>query len=222
MPSLPRTVKPVPGLPEYVWDERGRRYRSAATGRFVAWQQVRGELDSVVKAAAGDMRLVSESLQAGRISLAEWQTQMMKLTKITHSAAGMFSKGGWAQMSQAGWGRVGGIVKREYEFLRNFAKDIASGKQKLDGTFLRRAMLYGNQGRPTYYRFTNATMQDRGFDEERSRLNPADHCSECVDQDALGWQPIGRMVPIGRRICQSNCQCSVEYRNTVTDERALI
>ena len=218
MPTLPKSVKPVPGSPGFVWDERARRYRNANTGRFVPWGLIRGELENVVKATTADMKAISQSLQAGAISLADWQLEMMTLIKTTHSATAMMASGGWQQMTQATWGRVGAVVKREYQFLREFAKAVFSGQQKLDGTFVRRAILYGQQGRGTYYSLTNVAMAGRGFDQERSILNPADHCDECVAEEAKGWQPIGQMVPIGRRQCRANCRCSVEYRNSATEE----
>lgn len=188
----------------------------------MAWDDVSDALDVVIDNISDDMREVSESLRAGNISLADWQIEMMRLIKITHTSAALVSSGGVAHMTQATWGRVGAIVKNEYQFLRNYANDIASGKQKLDGTFLRRSMLYGNQGSSTYYRLNNIAMAERGFDEERSVLNPADHCDDCVAEENKGFQPIGQMIPIGRRQCRSNCKCSVEYRNTETNETVLV
>lgn len=217
MPTPPN-FKPNPLTPQYLWNERAAQYTNRKTGRFVSRQVIRDQLDNVIDASSQVMRAVSQQLRDGDISLAEWQTQMMQQIKTTHLAGGAMQRGGWQQMTQADFGRVGQIVRREYDFLRTFAKQIASGEQKLDGTLARRAGLYGQQGRPTYLAFWDNTAAQRGFDEERSVLQPAEHCTECISEDAKGFQPIGQMIPIGQRICRSNDRCLKEFRNSQTGE----
>lgn len=218
MPGPTDSLKPDPLTPEYRWNEAAQRYVSAS-GRFVSRDTIRRELDTVLKASGKAMRQASEQLRAGNISLADWELAMMQQIKTTHLAAAAMQRGGWYQMTPADFGRVGAAVKDEYKFLRNRAAEIASGKQKLDGTLLRRAEQYGQAGRETYYRFWQSDVAKRGYDEERSILGAAEkHCAECLEEERLGWRPLGQMVPIGRRICMSGCQCRVEYRNSQTDE----
>ena len=217
MPTPPN-FKANPLTPQYLWNERAGQYTNRKTGRFVSRQVIRDQLDNVIDASSQVMRAVSQQLRDGDISLAEWQTQMMQQIKTTHLAGGAMQRGGWQQMTQADFGRVGQIVRREYDFLRIFAEQISSGEQKLDGTLARRAGLYGQQGRPTYLAFWDSTAAQRGFDEERSVLQPAEHCTECISEDAKGFQPIGQMIPIGSRICRSNDRCVKEFRNSQTGE----
>ncbi len=217
MPTPPN-FKPNPLTPQYLWNEAAHTYIDRKTGRFVSRQAVRDQLDNVIDASSQVMRAISQQLRDGDISLAEWQTQMMQQIKTTHLASGAMQRGGWQQMTQADFGRVGQIVRREYGFLRTLAEDIASGKQKLDGTLARRAGLYGQQGRPTSLAFWDSTAAQRGFDEERSVLQPAEHCTECISEDAKGFQPLGQMIPIGSRICRSNDRCLKEFRNSQTGE----
>ncbi len=217
MPTPPN-FKPNPLTPEYLWNEAGHNYIDRKTGRFVSRQVIRDQLDNVIDASSQVMRAISQQLRDGDISLAEWQTQMMQQIKTTHLAGGAMQRGGWQQMTQADFGRVGQIVRREYDFLRTFAEQIASGQQKLDGTLARRAALYGQQGRPTYLTFWDSTAAQRGFDEERSILQPAEHCTECISEDAKDFQPLGQMIPIGQRICRSSDKCLKEYRNSQTGE----
>jgi hypothetical protein len=217
MPTPPN-FKPNPLTPQYLWDEAAHSYIDRKTGRPVSWQVIRDQLDNVIDASSQVMRAISQQQRDGDIGLAEWQIQMMQLIKIILLAAAAMQLGGWQQMSQANFGRVGRIVRNEYAFLRNFAEQIASGQQKLDGTLARRAGLYGQQGRPTYLVFWDNTASQRGFDEERSILQPAEHCVECVSEDAKGFQPLGQMIPIGSRICRSNDRCLKEFRNSQTGE----
>lgn len=220
MPTPPN-IRPNPLTPQYLWNEATHNYIDRKTGDFVSRKVIRGQLDKVIDASSQIMRAISQQLRDGDISLAEWQLEMMQQIKTTHLAGGAMQRGGWQQMSQADFGRVGRIVRDEYGHLRDLAKLIASGEQKLDGTLVRRSALYGQQGRPTYLTFWDNTAAQRGFDEERSFLNPAEHCKECVSEDAKGFRKIGQkngMIPIGQRICRSNDRCGKEFRNSKTGE----
>jgi hypothetical protein len=221
MPTPP-DFKPQPLTPQYLWNEKALQYTNQRTGRFVSRSEITDQLFKVTKHSSDVMRAISQQLRDGDISLSDWQLQMMQEIKTTHLASAAMQRGGWQQMTQADFGRVGQIVRREYGFLRDFANGIESGEIPLDGRILQRASLYGQAGRETNIKFWSNTLSDRGFDEEKSTLNPAEHCTECVDEAAKGWQPMGQMIPIGRRRCRSNDRCDQWYRNSVTGEEIKV
>jgi hypothetical protein len=207
---------PIAGT-SYRWNEVAARYISA-NGRFVARTAVRLALDEAIVNGAERMVALSRQVQAGTMSLADWQLQMMAEIKATHLASGAAASGGWAQLSQADYGRIGQRIRVQYQYLRNFADEIASGKQRLDGTLIRRTELYNRAGRETYHLVERTEMGQRGYDQERSVLRPGDNCRGCIEEDRKGWQPLGSLVPIGQRDCRTNCRCFVEYRNRATAE----
>ncbi len=211
--------------PPYRWNAKAYSYVDPRTGRFVSSRTVRDSVDAALKGATTETRSLSERLRAGKINLAEWQLGMAKLIRAVHGYSAALAKGGFAQMGPADWGRVGATVKRQYRFideqgkprgLRVFAEEIASGKQKLDGKLLMRAQMYMEAARGESFHATERREREiRGFTEERSVLHPADHCEgagSCTEQEAKGWQKIGTMIPIGRRLCRTKCRCTVEYR----------
>lgn len=200
----------------YDWNEATGRYRDRRTGRFVT--NVRGALDDGIDASADAMRQASQQLREGTISLETWRSVMQAEIKETHLASAALAKGGYAQMTQADFGRVGGIVAREYRYLERFARQIGTGEKPLDGRFLQRAEQYVKAGRETYERTRQQEAAKRGFDEERSILNPADHCEECIEEAERGFVPLGEIIPIGQRTCRKNCRCEMEYRHSVTGE----
>lgn len=206
---------------DFSYDDTTGRYRSK-NGRFVSRQAVRVQLDDSLDGIADEMADLSKQLQNEEITRSQWQSEMMNRIKSTHLIAAASFKGGWDNLTQSDYGRVGGLIAREYKFLRNAVQEIESGKQPINGTLVRRSRLYGQQGRPTHYRFAQADYIRRGFDEERSILNVADHCEICVSEAAKGWQPMGQMIPIGSRLCLSNDRCSVEYRNSATGETVRV
>lgn len=210
------------GSTRYGWNAKAGQYVDSK-GKFVPRSAVRDDLDLVLDGITAKMDLASQGLRNGAINLDQWLFEMMDLTKRAHLVSAAAQRGGWAQMTQADFGRVGQIVRREYGYLRNFAEQIASGKQPLDGNIARRARMYGQQARNTFYSFQKVEMERRGFDEERSILNPADHCEGCKSEERKGFRKMdakgkNKMIPIGRRECRSNCKCSVEYRNSSTGE----
>lgn len=226
----PRSLR----VDEYVYDSRSHRYRSVQSGRYVSWQEVRNMLDRSLREAEGNMVRLSEQLRNRQISLAQWQLGIRDQIKTIHITSYALERGGWQNMTPADYARIGRLLHNpsaktpdewgQYQYLRRFAKDIESGKA-LDGHFLQRVKLYAQSGRQTYHRAEHLLMRSLGFDQERSLLNPADHCTDqegprggCVEQAELGWQELGTMTPIGKRNCLANDRCSVGYRKSRTGE----
>jgi hypothetical protein len=201
----------------YTWSEAVRRYRNTQ-GRFVPSGQV---LKALEKDLNG-LNLVTDKLtgdyRAGRISLDAFRAELMEIVKHVHLGSATLAKGGRAQMQPADYGRVGQIVREQYGFLDAWVKDIVSGEAPLDGRLTARARQYVTAARPTYVAVRQADVRETGFDQEKSVLSPAEHCGDCISQDAIGWQPIGQMIPIGDRQCRSNDKCRVFYRNSQTGE----
>ncbi len=196
----------------YRFNERAYRYIDGR-GRFVSNAAVRAELDKALRDSQLRMRTFSGQLQSGKLSLADWQVGMMKEIKNTHLASAALAKGGWAQMTPADYGRVGAEVQKQYAYLDNFARQIASGEQRLDGFFLRRANMYSEAGRATYHEAERREQSLRGKTEERNILEPtARHCEGCLAETARGWVTIGELARVGSRDCLTRCRCRIEYR----------
>ena len=203
--------------PAYEWSPGSQRYVNAVTKRFVARTQVRQALDITLDRSRNEVARLSRELVNGRINLADWQRATAREIKNMHMASAALAKGGWAQMTPQDTGRVGRIIRDEYAYLANFAQQIKSGQQKLDGSLVTRANLYAQAPRGTYHAIEQRGMMEQGKTECRNVLGPADHCegaNSCIEQTAKGWVPIGggAMVPIGSRLCLSNCRCRLEYR----------
>jgi hypothetical protein len=155
-------------------------------------------------------------LQAGEISLAEWQLAMEQEIKIIHTASAASARGGWAQMTQADWGWVGQRVRAQYAYLDRFTRQIAGGQQRLDGRALMRARMYAQAARATFQEMRRryARIYKDGVTEERVLKPNAEHCEGgdnrpgCVELAALGRQPIGTLPPIGAAQCLTFCLCT--------------
>ena len=209
-------------MPEFTYDQRlnnGAGAYRGANGRIISQAQVREALDGFVDNSLNVSRDLSMLLREQQISLADWQLQMRAHIKDVHLVAAVAERGGWDNMTQADFGRVGQRIQVQYAYLDNFAQQIADGTQPLDGRFLVRSQMYTDASVATFDRFQVNAFNAAGFDEERSILEPgARHCSECESEAARGWQPIGTIKPIGERICLTRCRCTKEFRNSLTEE----
>jgi hypothetical protein len=199
--------------PVYTWDAKAGRYRGEG-GKFVPQADVHRALTDAVDQSAKEIKAASLLFREGSLSLSEWQLVMEREIKNSHLASAAAAVGGFAQMTQSDYGRVGNQIKDQYQFLRGFVQDIQNGLP-LDGRFINRAGLYIEAGKATYSLFRRVKSKGGGKTEERNVLGNAEHCTgdnSCTQQTARGWVPIGELVPIGQRLCRVKCKCDIEYR----------
>lgn len=219
---LPDPIRTSPLTPRYYWDDRTSQYHDQVTKRFVARLDVRKALDIAVKITMSDFRAIASQLQQGQMSLADFQLQGEALIKRIHVLEAAAARGGWAQMTASDWGWVGQRVRVQYDYWRNFMNDIATGKQRLDGRFLRRVDMYANAGRTTFEEMTRRMMRGKGMNYVRRVLGEAEHCHEgerpgCLEEEAKGWFEIDdpAYVPIGNATCLTGCQCTQIFASEI-------
>ncbi len=213
----------------YTWVPSARNgagaYRDPSTGQFLSNAFAREQLDSYIDNAQDTPTALYNLIRTNQISVADWQLQMRDHIKDVNLNAAISATGGRDQMTQADWGRAGQIIRGQYDFLDNFAEQIANG-MPIDGRTLQRMKMYTDAGVSTHEAFTKNRMGNAGYDESRSILDSSPkvrHCTgegSCIEQAAKGWQKIDDMIPLGNRICLTRDRCTVEYRNSITGEIA--
>jgi hypothetical protein len=166
----------------------------------------------VLGVEAQQMRDLTQALLDGHLALSAWEVQAMASIKSSHLLGASLAMGGWNNMTPADFGWVGQRIRSQYAYLRDFANQLANGKQALNGTVLARTEMYAQAARQTHRAAQQRLAQQRGMEQERNQLGAADHCSGCLTETARGWQPIGTLVPCGSRNCLSRCHCSLQYR----------
>lgn len=207
----------------FVWDPKTQQYRMS-NGRFVSRAVVRETLDKALDNEKARARTLAQAFRMGRITLMQWRQEMRDMIKNIHLFSAALAKGGWAQLTQADYGRVGNVVRGEYGFLERFAVGLSNGSIATDGRFVDRANMYAEAGRDTYHQIQRASMRDAGWRYESNKLNPAEHCegtNSCVEQTDRGRVRIGQLIPIGRRRCLRKCKCELEFWRTREDENQV-
>ena len=159
---------------------------------------------------------LAAALQAGTITLSEWESQMRDIIKFELTAAMELAKGGRENITQSDWGYLGSQAKEQYANLSAFADDIANdpGTWLKGGRLKQRMDLYGQLGYAALEDDLNREHQKNGFTEERNVLEQRDegNCGGCLEETARGWVEIGSLVPVGERDCCTNDRCSIKYR----------
>jgi len=201
----------------YIWDPQELRYRYRDGGGLVPHAQVELALDEALSHARLIARKVSVDLINREITLKEWQGQMRDLSREAILLGVATAKGGLRQLTDEDQQFAAELIRQQIDYLLRFARQIKSGEQRLDGRLIDRAGMYASAGRIAYWR-TQAEMQlqaagREGYAlEEHNVLGSAEHCDECLEQTALGWVPIGTLIPVGERRCLSKCKCGIRYR----------
>jgi hypothetical protein len=201
------------------WNPAAGRYVSS-TGAFIPFSAVKDvAIEALVVKTEAEMLVYLDLLRKGTIDVAQWESLMMRMLKNMHSASAIAARGGIAQMSQSDWGYVGSLLKEQYKYLHNFAQQIASGKQPLNGFANRRVSMYAEAVRSTFEQMRRRTAHlFGGATEERRMLGPAEHCTTvgeeegCTELAKLGWQPIGSLPKISKTPCKTNCKCKFVFR----------
>lgn len=192
------------------WNESAGRFVNAR-GQFVSEQTVRLVIDDIADGASARMAALSQAMLDGNLSLAEWQAGMMRTIKLSQLATATIAHGGQAQMGFPEYGASGRAIRDQYDYLRGFAADIASGRQPLTGGLTARARQYGQAARVAFEREYGRDQMTRGYRFERNILGASEHCSLCPELSARGWVPIGSLPPIGSRPCRAQDRCRLAY-----------
>lgn len=162
------------------------------------------------------MRNLATDLVQGRINPEQFRHAMGQEIRHVHLGAAMLGAGGALNLSAHHANVVDRAISAQMGYLDNFVQDIqrrlANG-QGLGNRDIGRAGQYSFAARVT------ATQSERQFvvnesdgeAYERRVLGAAEHCADCLEYAALGWQPTGTLPPLGDSRCGHSCLCHFEY-----------
>lgn len=198
-------------LAGYVFDRGTGRFQDA-NGREVPRARIMRLIQERIDFHAGQMTTLTQALVDGRLTLAQWEQAFALQLKDLYLQQAALARGGWQNMTQADFGRVGRELRDQYRYLHGFAQEIAAGYPR--DRWLWRAGLYAAGGRSAYWNAMTATAMTAGMTRER-RIARGDKatCSPCVDLARRGWQPIGTLPAPGGPPCAglNACRCQKEY-----------
>lgn len=110
-------------------------------GTPLSWGIINDARESYLAAQSREARRIAGMLTSGEFSLDQWLQEMRSLVKRTYVSSYILGRGGRSNMGYGDWGRIGGLLTRQYRFLLAFASDISLGNLS-DAQIAARAELY--------------------------------------------------------------------------------
>jgi hypothetical protein len=215
--GLLRWLRKVGGtVRQFVADLATGWFRDATTGKTIPPAVVRESLDAVSGQARIAMRDLAQRLIDGKIDLATWEAMMLDAVKKTHVSAALLGVGGIDGLTPVARQALSDSVQFHLSALHDFATEIESGEQPINGTLANRAGFYGDAVTGTYEDFRRLKQAEIGVQWERRVLHPAEHCDSCLAAAKQGWQRPGVLPRIGESICKMRCRCSFSFSNSLT------
>lgn len=166
----------------WTWDDRSKRYRNVNTGRYIGSKQMVDLRDAFIEAQKETSRKLATQLAKGDIDMGRWLADSRKTIKTTFVDEYCLAHGGRGTMTQADWGRVGAMVKKQYGYFQKFAEDVQDGIS--EARLVQRAQMYVDAG-------------TQAFERGRS--------------ESLGIPQLTQYPGDGQTRCLTNCKCHLEY-----------
>lgn len=227
--------------PKVSWNAKARRFafRTENGGYgFLSESSVRKIVDQNIDVTGARMAKLGSDLKSSaqafkdgtiteaayRDAVKDYRDSMAAQIKGAHVGQAMAAVGGADQMTQADFGRTGGLLRPQYRYLENMCAEFAgdpdivlgnvSGKQSIED----RSASYSQASRLTFEAVADASSGENGQPYVVNILEKgAHHCvaksgnpfSSCPGQTLLGvvkYDDIRRLPP-GRRVCQNWCKC---------------
>jgi hypothetical protein len=164
----------------WVFDEKSGRYRNTATGKYIGREQMLGMRDKFVEVMKERARELTDRLPNGQEALGPWLLDMRELIKQTYTDLYILARGGRNTMEASDYGRLGYMIRNQYNYLQGFAEDMAAGK--LTGPQMgNRASLYVASGTQAYEK-ASASRYDVALP-----AYPCDGSSECLGNCKCAW-----------------------------------
>jgi hypothetical protein len=192
----------------FSFDPRLLRYRNRRTGKIVGLAKIRELAKTAIANKTRVGTNITNRLVSGEYTLGQWEREMAREIKHLHLQQYKLSVGA---MSQRDYGIVGARLRREYQYLRQFAMEIGSGRLS-EAQIRQRVALYFNATWLTFERGRREANRNAGARWERRDLNSKVPCAQCPGYASIGWVPIGYLPNIGQDCdCRSNCKCTFRY-----------
>lgn len=210
------------------WDPNVLRYRDEQ-GRFLAHDRVLELLSQSIASTVDLTGMLASYVSSGALSVTDWQSVFRESIKREYIRQYLAGVGGRAQMTQADWGSIGRMLRDQYAWLKDFAKEVAAGKMSESQIRARMAM-YINSAREAHEKSNGKVAVKWGADEVSWILSPLiENCNTCEERSRMGWQPIaagGGFPTIDGEAFpgdgQSECLCVVSGDSPVLTKRGWI
>ena len=167
-----------------IWDKAKqlyRRLRGGRTDKIARPQPAHRDRYVNQKIEKGPTDRLVERLFTGEINHQQWTLEARQEIKKTFIAQYVYAHGGPQSMAQADWGRLGSMIKGQYNYLRGFEQDLIDGKLS-EAQAKARLRMYTKASRQAF-------EQGRAYAQGVPRLPayPGDGNTQCLSNCACHW-----------------------------------
>jgi len=168
----------------WAWNKAASRYQNVETGQFMARKEVLGYVEKSITASGQATDILASYVADGLLAPGDFYSLMAREVKGEYLRQYMLGRGGRAQMTQADWGSIGGMLKEQYNpYLKNFVNEIAQGRLS-EGQIRARARMYINSAREAFER---ANARARSDGQLELPAYPADGQTVCLTNCNCNW-----------------------------------
>ncbi len=164
------------------WIVKSQRYHNTVTGQFLSAKKMIGSRDRFIQGQNERVNKLAKKLANGDITVSGWLIEFRGVIKTTYIDEYVMAHGGRHTMLPADWGRVGSMIKPQYQFADDFAMAMSQGMT--EAQIAARSRMYIDGG-------------TEAFEWGRSQ--------------ALGVPKLTQYPGDGQTICRSNCKCNLRY-----------
>ena len=211
-------------LPGYTYDRTSSRYRSARTGQFVSRSRITSLLETQVNSAEQRLGDLTVALYEGRVAPSVWVEQMRTELNRLHLQNSALGAGGWDNLTQADYGRIGGRIRNDYRRVEQLARDIINEDVTI-GQANNRVRGYIGNARAEFFTAQRDRQRNRPPDaemvtiERRLLFQGAKHCRDCPGHYDRGWEMAGILpLPTEQCECGNFCRCRMISRDVPAEE----
>lgn len=165
------------------WNPRAKRYQDDENGRFMTRDYALTLVDQSISITTDRVQGLSSLVGNGRLSPRDWESRMRDEIKTEYIRQYGFGRGGLANMKQSDWGRIGGMLQKQYRYLDRFAQEIRDGNLT-EGQIATRANMYINSARQAFERGRAVAI---GVPVSRLPAYPGDGTTECLTSCKCSW-----------------------------------
>ncbi len=196
----------------YVWNVAQARYRDTATGRFVSRAVVLALTEQSMATSSDAMQLLGAQVASSQLSANDFGDLFRKEIQGEFIRQYLAGRGGVGVMTQSDWGRLGRMLRDQYEYARGFQSELSGLSE---AQILQRAHLYSQAAGAAYHTGQKVSMLAAGMTKVLWVLGDAEHCDDCEQLASQGWMPIEELATVpraGATACMVNCQCGLKYQ----------
>ena len=191
----------------YKYERSTGQYRGN-DGRFVSPSIIATLVNTTQNALRDDLKQITSKLTSNRLSIAQWQAEMMSALKTTHYQLALLGSGN-ADVSKL---VAKGLADNALQ-LDRMGNSIAQGKYSAT-QISNYAANYANSTKATFYEAQIEARGESGIKTAKRVLDgQAKHCQDCLRYAGLGYVSLEDLVlPTNDCECGQGCKCSVVYR----------